>query len=147
VGHVLCDIIDASFCERSGTEMQIRVEADEYIDSSDELTLRVEGVVEGSLDRYLDRVTLVEVHLSRQTHPSMGGRDMCCRMEAHVSSVKPIAVSHEAFTLTEAIHAASAKLERAIHDEFQHRGSKVAQPAADDEVAADATATLGHLRS
>jgi len=122
--------------------MQIRVEADEHIDSNEELTLRVEGVVEGSLERYLDRVTLVEVHLSRQAHHSKGGRDMCCRMEAQVSSLNPIAVSHEAFTLTEAIHAASAKLERAIHDEFHQRRPNV-QVSVDDE-AADSTASLGH---
>jgi len=122
--------------------MQIRVEADEHIDSSEELTLRIEGVVEGSLDRYLDQVSRVEVHLCRQTRHSMGGRDMCCRMEAHVSSPKPIAVSHEAFTLTEAIHGASAKLERAIHDQFHQR--RPVQASVDDEAAADPTASLEH---
>ena len=123
--------------------MQIRVEADENIDSSEELTLRIEGVIEGSLDRYLDRVSLVEVHLGRQARHSMSGRDMCCRMEARVSSLKPITVSHEAFTLTEAIHAASAKLERAIHDQFhQHRPN--VQASVDDEAATDPTTSLGH---
>ena len=95
--------------------MQIRVHADEHIDSSEELIFRVEGVVEGSLDRYEDRVTLVEVHLSRHIPHHPGERDMCCRMEAHAGALKPLEVSHEAITLTEAIHAASAKLERAIH--------------------------------
>jgi ribosome-associated translation inhibitor RaiA len=146
VGHVLCDIGDAGFCERSRNDMQIHVDADEHIDSSEELTLRVEGVVEGSLDRYVDRVTLVEVRLSRQIQQVAGGRDMCCRMDAHVGSLKPITVSHEAFTLTEAIHAASAKLERAIHDEFQHRRHDVTHGVADDE-AADHAASLGHARS
>jgi hypothetical protein len=124
--------------------MQIRVNADEHIDSNEELTLRIEGVVEGSLDRYQDRVTLVEVHLSRLTHHHGGGRDMCCRMEAHVGALKPVAVSHEAFTLTEAIHAASAKLERAIHDEFHQRRPKATHTPADEETAADPTASLGH---
>ena len=147
MGHVLCDIGNTSFCERSGTEMQIRVDADEHIDSSEELTLRIEGVIEGSLDRYVDRVTLVEVHLSRQIHHSLGGRDMCCRMEAHVGAQKPIAVSHDAFTLTEAIHAASAKLERAIHDEFHQRRPKVTHGPADEEAAANSAPSLGHARS
>jgi ribosome-associated translation inhibitor RaiA len=124
--------------------MQIRVNADEHIDSNEELTLRIEGVVEGSLDRYQDRVTLVEVHLSRLTHHHGGGRDMCCRMEAHVGALKPVAESHEAFTLTEAIHAASAKLERAIHDEFHQRRPKATHTPADEETAADPTASLGH---
>jgi ribosome-associated translation inhibitor RaiA len=148
VGHVLCDISNGSFCERSGNEMQIRVDTDEHIDSSEELTLRIEGVVEGSLDRYVDRVTLVQVHLGRLTKHSTAGRDMCCRMEAHLGGLKPIAVSHEAFTLTEAIHAASAKLERAIHHEFQQRRTAIPhQGPADDETAADPAASLGHARS
>ena len=113
--------------------MQIRVHADEQVDSSQELIFRVEGVVEGSLHYYEDRVTLVEVHLSVRTPHRPGDRDMCCRMEAHLSALKPLEVSHEALTLTEAIHAASAKLERAIHAALGHRKSKeAAAPAADE---------------
>ena len=144
MGHVLCDIGTESCFEISRSQMQIRVNADEHIDSSEELTLRIEGVIEGSLERYQDRVTLVEVHLSRLTHHPGSGRDMCCRMEAQVGAVKPIAVTHEAFTLTEAIHAASAKLERAIHDEFQQRRPKATPTRADEGTAADPTASLGH---
>ena len=124
--------------------MQIRVDADEHIDSNDELTLRVEGVVEGSLDRYVDRVSHVEVHLSRNAQHSMGERDICCRMEAHLGGLKPIIVSHDAYTLTEAIHAASAKLERAIHDEFHVHGPKVSHGPADDDEAVDPAAGLEH---
>ena len=127
--------------------MQIRVDADEHIDNNDELTLRVEGVVEGSLERYVDRVTLVEVHLSRNAQHSMGGRDICCRMAAHVGALKPIGVSHDAFTLTEAIHAASAKLERAIHDEFHLHRPKVSHDPAEDAAVDPAAAGLGHVRS
>ena len=128
--------------------MQIRVDADEHIDSNDELTLRIEGVVEGSLERYVDRVTLVEVHLVRNAQHSMGGRDMCCRMEAHVGGLKPVAVSHDAFTLTEAIHAASAKLERAIHDEFHLHRPKVSHGPADGAATVDpASVGMGHARS
>ena len=113
--------------------MQIRVHADEHVDSSQELIFRVEGVVEGSLHYYADYVTLVEVHLSVLTPHRPGDRDMCCRMEAHLSALKPLEVSHEALTLTEAIHAASAKLERAIHAALGQRKSKeAAAPAADE---------------
>ena len=104
--------------------MQIRVHADDHIDSSEELTIRVEGVIQGSLDDYRNRVTLVEVHLSRLSRHSPGGRDLCCRMEAHAGTLKPIEVSHQALTLTEAIHAASAKLERAIQGALGRGKSK-----------------------
>src|SRR3984957_3081876 len=124
--------------------MQIRVDADEHVDSSQELIFRVEGVVEGSLHDYEDRVTLVEVHLSRHVPHHPGDRDMSCRMEAHLSALKPLEVSHDALTLTEAIHAASAKLERAIHTALGRRKSKEAPvPAADES--ADPSEGLGQL--
>jgi hypothetical protein len=123
--------------------MQIRVHADEHVDSNQELIFRVEGVVEGSLHRYEDRVTLVEVHLTRHVPHHPGDRDMCCRMEAHFSALKPLEVSHEALTLTEAIHAASAKLERAIHTALgHHRKSKEAAAPAVEE-GADPSEGLG----
>jgi ribosome-associated translation inhibitor RaiA len=125
--------------------MQIRVHADEHVDSSQELIFRVEGVVEGSLHDYEDRVTLVEVHLSLRTPHRPGDRDMCCRMEAHVNALKPLEVSHEALTLTEAIHAASAKLERAIRAALGHRKSKGAAAPAADEGAADPSEGLGQF--
>ena len=124
--------------------MQIRVHTDEHVDSSQELIFRVEGVVEGSLHYYEDRVTLVEVHLSVRTPHRPGDRDMCCRMEAHLSALKPLEVSHEALTLTEAIHAASAKLERAIHAALGHRKSKGTVAPASDE-GADPSEGLGQL--
>lgn len=99
----------------SHTKMQIRVDVDDHIDGSQELMVRVEGVVQGSLDGYQEQVTRVEVHLSRRVPRKHGQHDMCCRMEAHAGGHHPVSVSHEAMTLTEAIHAASAKLERAVH--------------------------------
>jgi len=113
--------------------MQIRVHADENVDSSQELTIRVEGVVEGSLQDYLDRVTLVEVHLSRRNPHHPGDRDMCCRMEAHLGALKPLEVIHEALTLTEAIHAASSKLERVVHAALGGRKSKGAAESEAEE--------------
>jgi hypothetical protein len=127
--------------------MQIRVHADDHIDSSDELTFRVEGVVQGSLDRYQDRVGLVEVHLSRRIPHHTGERDLCCRIEAHGGALKPIEVSHEAMTLTEAIHGASAKLERAIHAALGRRKGKEGAALAVDEAVDPSADVLGHLRS
>ncbi len=113
--------------------MQIRVHADEHIDSGEELTFRVEGVVQGALDRYQQAISLVEVFLSQRVPHHPGERDMCCRMEAHAGALKLIEASHEAITLTEAIHAASAKLERAIHATLGRRKSRdIAAPAEND---------------
>ena len=89
VGHVLCDIY-LRRSDFSRTKMQIRVDVDDHIDSSEELMVRVEGVVQGSLDRYQDQVTRVEVHLSQRVPHRPGERDMCCRMEAHAGALEPL---------------------------------------------------------
>ena len=127
--------------------MQIRVDVDDHIDSSEELIIRVEGVVEGSLDRFQERIARVDVHLSQQIPHKHGERDMCCRMEAHAGGLRPIAVSHEALTLTEAIHAASAKLERAVYLAFHAaRPADTGVAGEEDEVQGQSDG-LGHLRS
>ncbi|MGH8210317.1 MAG: HPF/RaiA family ribosome-associated protein [Steroidobacteraceae bacterium] len=129
----------------SRTKMQIRVDTDDHIDGSQELAIRVERVVEGSLDRFRDRLTRVEIHLSRLSRQA-GERYMCCRMEAQSGNLKPIAVSHEAPMLTEAIHAASAKLERAVHAALGRVEPKdAAEPVAQEE--GRSAEGLGHLRS
>jgi ribosome-associated translation inhibitor RaiA len=94
--------------------MQVLVNSDHHIVGSRELTERVQGVLEGRLERFAARVTRVEVHLSDLNSNKLGERDKRCLMEARVGGLKPIAVSHEAPTLTEAIHVAADKLERAL---------------------------------
>ena len=85
--------------------MQVLVNSNHHTD----LTERVQGVVEGRLERFAGRITRVEVHLN-----DLGERDQRCTMEARLGGLRPIAVSHEAATLTEAIHVAADKLERAV---------------------------------
>ena len=94
--------------------MQVLVNSNHTIDGGEDLTERVQGVVEGRLDRFEGRITRVEVHLNDLNGSKLGERDKRCMMEARIGGMKPIAVSHEAPTLTEAIHAAADKLERAI---------------------------------
>ena len=94
--------------------MQVLVNSDHHIVGGEDLTERVQGVVEGRLERFDGRITRVEVHLNDLNSVKLGERDKRCMMEARIGGMKPIAVSHEAPTLTEAIHVAADKLERAI---------------------------------
>lgn len=94
--------------------MQVLVNSDNHIVAGEDLTARVQGVVEGRLDRFDGRITRVEVHLNDLNSIKLGERDKRCMMEARVGGMRPIAVTHEAATLTEAIHVAADKLERAV---------------------------------
>jgi len=127
--------------------MKIRVDVDDHIDSSEELIVRVEGVVEGSLDGYQEQVGRVDVHMSRRVPHKHGEHDLCCRMEAHVGGLHSISVSHEAMTLTEAIHAASAKLERAIQGVLRAATSPSAGRREENDEMPDPAEGLEHLRS
>ncbi len=94
--------------------MQILVNSDHNIKGSESVTERVEGIVADSLDRFAGRITRIEVHLGDVNGNKLGERDKRCMMEARLAGLKPIAVSHQAPTLLEAIDAAAEKLERAI---------------------------------
>ncbi len=94
--------------------MQVLVNTDHHITGSESVTARVEGIVHDAMDRFGERVTRVEVHLNDVNGAKLGDRDKRCMMEARLSGLKPIAVSHQAPTLLEAIDAAADKLQRAV---------------------------------
>jgi len=94
--------------------MQILVSCDDLICSDEELIRRVEGVVEGTLEGFADRVTQIEVHLSALAGHHFGDPDQSCQIEARIGGLAPILVSHAAATLAEAIHDAAAKLKRLL---------------------------------
>jgi len=100
--------------------MQVLVSSDDSILCDEELGLRIEGVVVGPLDRFRDAVSQIEVQLSALRGRTPAQPDRRCHIEAQVTGLRPIAVSHEALTLSEAIHAATDKLKRALTRELRH---------------------------
>jgi hypothetical protein len=71
----------------------------------------------------------VDVHLSDENSDKKGGyNEMRCKIEAHLEGRQPIAVTHQANTLDQAVEGAAQKLvnliksalER-IHDQELHR--------------------------
>jgi ribosome-associated translation inhibitor RaiA len=115
--------------------MQVLVNSDHHITSGEDLTGRVQGVVEGRLDRFRARITRVEVHLNDLNSGKLGERDKRCLMEARVGGMKPIAVSHEAPTLAEAIHVAADKLERALEHALGKREVSAGRSPPEEQVA------------
>jgi len=94
--------------------MQIQINTDSNIEGHENLATHVRGVVEGALDRFRERITRVEVHLSKE-HGHKGGQDAKrCMMEARLEGRQPTAVTHHAATLNEAVKGATDKLERSI---------------------------------
>lgn len=94
--------------------MQVLVNSDHHITGSESVAERVDAVVRAAVDRFEGRITRVEVHLNDVNGPKHGDDEKRCMMEARVGGVRPIAVTHQAATLVEAIDKAAEKLERAL---------------------------------
>lgn len=94
--------------------MQILVNSNHTVSGSESVSERVEALISDSVDRFADRITRLEVHLNDENADKGGDRDKRCMIEARLGGLRPIAVTHTAPTLAEAIQGAADKLERAL---------------------------------
>lgn len=94
--------------------MKIQVNTDRHIEGDESLIANVQALVEAELERFSDRISRVEVHLSDQNAGKGGADDKKCVMEARIEGRNPIAVTHEASTAHNAAEGASGKLMRAV---------------------------------
>lgn len=95
--------------------MQIQINTDSNIEGRKRLFEHVEENVWNELGRFSERVTRVEVHLSDEnSDKKSGAKDKRCMMEARLADHQPVAVSHEAETMKQAIDGAAEKLKRSL---------------------------------
>jgi ribosome-associated translation inhibitor RaiA len=92
--------------------MQCLVETDNHVQGSQALQQHVEAAVRQALGHLGDAVTRVVAHLSETRAP--GAPDFKCLLEAHVTHLKDLAVSHHAATLHQAIDGAASRLKHAL---------------------------------
>jgi ribosomal subunit interface protein len=97
--------------------MQIQINTDNNIEGSDELTQQTQAVVESALERFAQRITRVEVHLSDE-NSQKGGRDKRCVMEARLEGMPPVAVTDQAENMEQAVNGAADKLEKLLDHEL-----------------------------
>ncbi|MBA3313388.1 MAG: HPF/RaiA family ribosome-associated protein [Planctomycetota bacterium] len=106
--------------------MQIQINTDNHIEGREALAQRGTGIIEGTLGRFGDRLTRVEVHLSDENSHKSRGDDKRCVMEARPAGSQPVAVTHIADTLDHALEGAAEKLERLLDSRFgrldEHKG-------------------------
>jgi ribosome-associated translation inhibitor RaiA len=98
--------------------VQIQVTTDNHIDGGQEFSQQVEATVEAALGRFRERLTRVTVHLTDENSHKSSADDKRCAMEARAAGLKPLAVTHLAATLDEAIDGAADKLERVLDHAF-----------------------------
>ncbi len=95
--------------------MQIQVHTDNHIDGSESLAQHVRDVVASSLERFGKQLTRVEVQLGDEnSRAKAGGDDKRCMMEARLSGLQPMTVTHHAESVHLAIDGAVDKLEKLL---------------------------------
>jgi ribosome-associated translation inhibitor RaiA len=101
--------------------MQILINSDHHIKGGESANETVESIVQAAVDRFADRITRIEVHLSDTNGPKHGSSEKRCVMEARVAGLRPLAVSHEAPNLLEAVEGAADKLKRSLEHAIARR--------------------------
>jgi ribosome-associated translation inhibitor RaiA len=96
--------------------MQVQINTDHNIEGREALADKVRGIVESVLSRVSNHITRVEVHLSDESSHKSSQNDKRCMMEVRLEGSQPIAVTHHAATLDQAVEAAANKLTRLIEN-------------------------------
>jgi len=94
--------------------MQIQVNTDANVQGRDSLTNWVSAELSDKLQRFRDHVTRIEVHLSDASATRVGETDKRCTLEARLAGRQPVAVSHDAAKVADALHGAMEKLQRKL---------------------------------
>jgi ribosome-associated translation inhibitor RaiA len=95
--------------------MQIQINSDRNVNADQAVSTEVSGIVDRTLSRFSDDITRLEVHLSDENSAKKAGDDdMRCMIEARMTGQRPIAVTHQAATVGQAVSGAADKLSRML---------------------------------
>ncbi len=99
--------------------MLIQVNTDNHIDGREKLAAEVQASVESALERFAERLTRVEVHLSDEnSRAKTHGDPMRCRLEARPAGQQPVVVTADGATIDQAVSVATKKLEKLLESAF-----------------------------
>lgn len=115
--------------------MLVQVNTDNHVTGDDELAGTVADEMQRSLKRFATHITRVEVHISDENGDKSGAADKRCLLEARIRGLEPFAVSHNAPSVTEAVHGATDKLVRSLDRTL----SKLKHPKGRDPFETEAT--------
>lgn len=94
--------------------MQIQLNTDTTVQGSDAMIAWTQRELGERLARHRDHITRVEVHLSDVNGGRGGEADKRCLLEARLAGRPPVAVSHVAAKVADAVFGASDKLLRML---------------------------------
>jgi ribosome-associated translation inhibitor RaiA len=105
--------------------MQIQINTDSNIEGRDGVAREVEAILTDTLDRFSERITRLEVHLSDENSDKKSGTDdIRCLLEARLADRRPVVVREEAATMQQAVNGAAEKLKRSIESTLGRLASR-----------------------
>lgn len=94
--------------------MQVQVNTDDHVVGREDMERELEAQIRAALHRFGGQITRVEMHLSDRNAGKVGDQDKRCLIEARLAARQPVAVSHQAGSMREAVSGATDKLKRAL---------------------------------
>ena len=98
--------------------MQIQIRTDNHIEGSVRLSTWIEDQIKNSFERYNDRLTRIEVHVSDTNSSKQGADDKRYMIEARPAGHPPVAVVGHGEELPQALEKAIEKLSSALEHLF-----------------------------
>ena len=98
--------------------MQIQINTDKNVDSTDGLVQYLETELESALSRFSDQITRVELHVSDESAGKSGGEDKRCMLEARPAGQQPVAVTHHAASVHDACSGAVHKIAALLETKY-----------------------------
>ncbi|WP_327151863.1 HPF/RaiA family ribosome-associated protein [Nocardia sp. NBC_01329] len=98
--------------------MQIQINTDSNIDSGEKLIRQVEEEIASTLARFSEQIISVEAHLSDQNAGKGGPSDKRCVLQARPAGQQPVAVSHDAATISDACRGAAESMAHLLASRF-----------------------------
>jgi ribosome-associated translation inhibitor RaiA len=94
--------------------LQIQINTDHNIEGHEALAAQISSAVDNALSRISEHITRVEVHLTAETSHKSSPDHKRCMMEARLERHRPVAVTHHAANVDQAVSGAADKLVRLI---------------------------------
>lgn len=94
--------------------MQVNLNSDDKVHGGESLAAWVRQETLDKLGRFAEQLTRVDVHLGDASAVHGQVADKRCTLEARVAGHAPLAVSHEAGKVADAMHGALDKLARKL---------------------------------
>lgn len=101
--------------------MQIQINTDNNIEGDEDIASEIRNTVETILSRFNEQITRIEVHVSDENSSKAGIDDKRCLIEARIEGRQPVAVTHQAAHIRQAVQGATEKLKHRIESLLSSR--------------------------